>query len=61
MAALLQKFKKPFFPWFLGTELQVEIMGEMREARVLSGPPVMTQPVREKQDVKKSMTASNIQ
>jgi len=31
-----------------GTELQVEIMGEMREARVLSGPPVLTQPVRDK-------------
>ena len=31
-----------------GTELQVEIMGEFYEARVLSGPPVLTQPLRNK-------------
>ena len=27
-----------------GTELQVEVMGELKEAKVLDGPPVLTQP-----------------
>ena len=32
-----------------GIELEVEIMGEMRAAKVLEGPPVLTQPARQKQ------------
>ena len=30
-----------------GTELQVEVMGELKKAKVLDGPPVLTQPVRD--------------
>lgn len=30
-----------------GIELQVEIMGELRKAKVLDGPPVLTQPARD--------------
>jgi dimethylglycine dehydrogenase len=31
-----------------GNECEVMIMGEMRKAKVLEGPPMMTQPMREK-------------
>ena len=30
-----------------GTEVQVEVMGELRKAKVLDGPPVLTQPARD--------------
>ena len=35
-----------------GTELQVEVMGELKEAKVLDGPPVLTQPVRDANEKK---------
>jgi len=40
-----------YIPSFLdvpGTELEVEMLGKKNKARVLAGPPVLTQPVREK-------------
>ena len=40
-----------YIPSFLdvpGTEVEVEMMGQKRLAKVLAGPPVLTQPIREK-------------
>ena len=40
-----------YIPAFLdvaGTEVEVEMMGKKRKAKVLPGPPVLTQPIREK-------------
>ena len=35
-----------------GTELKVEVMGELKDAKVLDGPPVLTQPVRDANEKK---------
>jgi hypothetical protein len=40
-----------YIPAFLdvpGTEVEVEMMGQKRKATVRDGPPVQTQPIREK-------------
>jgi dimethylglycine dehydrogenase len=40
-----------YIPAFLdvpGTEVEVEIMGQKRLAKVLEGPPALTQPARER-------------
>ena len=33
-----------------GSRVHVEIMGQLREAEVLPGPPMLTQPIREKRN-----------
>ena len=34
---------------FPGNEVEIDIMGEMMKAKVIDGPPVKTQPVRERE------------
>ena len=40
-----------YIPTYLnvpGNDLSVELLGDLRPAKVLEGPPALTQPVREK-------------
>ena len=44
-----------------GTEVEVMLAGQPRSAVVLPGPPVLTQPVREKQELEKVEAAKKKQ
>ena len=44
-----------------GTEVEVMLAGQPRSAVVLAGPPVLTQPVREKQELEKMEAAKKKQ
>ena len=44
-----------------GTEIQVEVMGELRNAKVLEGPPVLTQPMRDSRKVESPRAPEKMQ